>query len=94
MQSTNAGVYFCLYILLYIFFAVVETYELSDRHTYVSAAITALISALLLLGLVLLYKNLAPRKSSQRTESSNESAKHVSIDLGGSIEKDDPGGPQ
>ena len=97
MQSTKLiQVFTSAYISSYnyIYFLQWWSYELSNRHTYVSATVTALISALLLLGLVLLYKKLAPRNSSQRTERSNESTKHVSIDLGGSVKKDDPGGPQ
>ena len=54
--------------------AVVETYEISDKHIYISAAVTALMSLLLLLGLVVLYKNLAPRRTTPTAQTGTRGA--------------------
>ena len=43
-----------------IIFAVVESYESSDNHTYIPMSITALTVIVLLLSLMVLYKILAP----------------------------------
>ena len=61
-----------------------------DRHTYISAAVTALFCLLMLLGLVVLYKKLAPRNTSQSTPRKRECTNHVADDLDG-VEKGDLG---
>ena len=43
-------------------FAVVESYDLSRNHTYISMAVTSLCLALILISLVALYRNLAPNR--------------------------------
>ena len=67
---------------------VVESYQISGYHTYISAAITALIFLCMFAGMVVLYKNLAPRSrslvSSRKHESTNgieESADTKTQDL-------------
>jgi len=45
----------------FLWTAVVETYELSGKHTYVSMAIFAMCIAVVLLSLIPLYRQLAPR---------------------------------
>ena len=59
---------------LYLHFTVVESYERTTRHTFVPMTITAGISLLLLLLLVALYKQLAPRSSQSTISSSNASS--------------------
>ena len=52
--------------------AVVESYKVSGNHTYISAAITALIFLCMFAGMVVLYKKLAPRRtSSERHDYAN-----------------------
>ena len=48
--------------------AVVETYESSGKHTYVSMAIFAMCMAVVLLSLVPLYRQLAPRSKVQEEQ--------------------------
>ena len=48
-----------IYILVCL--SVVESYELTNRHTYFAMAIIAGFALVLLLSLAALYKNLAPR---------------------------------
>ena len=43
-----------------VFFAVVESYDLTSRHTYIPMAITAGCTLVLLIGLAAFYKKLAP----------------------------------
>ena len=47
-----------------LFDAVVETYELTGKHTYLSMAIIAGCVVIMLLLLAALYKELAPRSTS------------------------------
>lgn len=47
--------------------SVVESYRLTDEHTYISAAVTALIFLSVLLGLVVLYNKLAPKSAMSNT---------------------------
>ena len=57
---------YIIYNLLLYYHAVVESYELTGRHTYPSMAVTAGGSVVILICLVVLYKSLAP--ISNRTE--------------------------
>ena len=68
--------------------SVVESYESADRHTYISAAVTALSCLLMLLGLTVLYNKLAPRNTSQSSPRKHESTNHVADDVDG-VEKVD-----
>ena len=47
--------------------AVVESYELTGRHTYFAMAISAGCALVLILSLAVLYKNLAPIRSKEIT---------------------------
>ena len=67
-----------------------ESYESADRHTYISAAVTALSCLLMLLGLAILYNKLAPRNTSQSSPRKHESTNHVADDVY-NLEKVDPG---
>ena len=51
---------FVIDLFLYINISVVESYELTGRHTYFAMAIIAGFALVLLLLLAALYKNLAP----------------------------------
>lgn len=56
--------------------AVVESYRLTDEHTYISATVTALLFLSVLLGLVVLYNKLAPKSNvskSPKHEATNHS---------------------
>ena len=75
------------------------SYELSGRHTYISSTVMALCCLLMLLGLVVLYKKLAPQSTPRKHESTNHVAAEgpiaddpIADDLG-DVKKDDPGGP-
>ena len=48
--------------------AVVETYELSGKHTYISMGIFAACIAVVLLSLIPLYRQLAPRSVVQEEQ--------------------------
>ena len=49
--------------LFFFFVAVVESYELTGRHTYLAMAIIAGCALVLLLSLAALYKKLAPKSN-------------------------------
>ena len=55
-----------------------------DRHTYI------LFCLLMLLGLAVLYKKLAPRSTPQSSPRKHESTNHVADDVD-NVEKVDPG---
>ena len=50
-----------------IIFAVVESYELTGRHTVLAMSVSAGLTLVLLLSLVALYKSLAPIKTNSKT---------------------------
>ena len=54
--------------LLYLLTAVVETYELSGKQTYISMAILAMCMAVVLLSVIPLYRQLAPRSVVQEEQ--------------------------
>ena len=54
-----------------------ESYESADRHSYISAAVTVFSCLLMLLGLVVLYKKLAPRNTPQSSPKKHESTNNV-----------------
>ena len=54
---------------------VVESYRLTNEHTYISATVTALIFLSVLLGLVVLYNKLAP-KSTMSNSPKHEATNH------------------
>ena len=81
---------FTVIIQSYPYTSVVESYESADRHTYISAAVTALSCLLMLLGLTVLYKKLAPRSTPQSSPRKHESTNHVIDDVDG-MEKVDLG---
>ena len=56
------------------------SYELSGRHTYISSTVMALCCLLMLLGLVVLYKKLAPRITPQSTPRKHESTNHIAAE--------------
>ena len=53
---------------MYLLTAVVETYELSGKHTYISMAIFAMCMAVVLLSLIPLYRQLAPQSKVQEAQ--------------------------
>ena len=77
----------CALLLISQCIIVVESYELTGRHIYLPMAITAGCVVAMLLSLVALYRNLAPRPSQGEKQTVTSATSKIDI-----LEQDTPHG--